>query len=39
VSGAEYYEPEAKLLSAAHGGIREQHRAQSEDHGDIRDRN
>jgi hypothetical protein len=35
VSGAEYYEPDAKLSSVEHGGIREQHRAQSEEQGDI----
>jgi len=39
VSGAEYYEPDAKLLSVEHGGIRDQHRAKSEERGDIRDRN
>jgi hypothetical protein len=39
VSGAEYYEPDAKLLSVAHGGIREQLRAKSENHGVIRDPN
>jgi len=39
VSGAEYYEPDAKLLSVGHGGIRVQRRAKSEERGDIRDRN
>jgi hypothetical protein len=39
VSGAEYYEPDAKLSSVEHGGIRDQRRARSEEHGDIRDRN
>jgi hypothetical protein len=39
VSGAEYYDPDAKLLSVEHGGIRDQHRAKSEERGDIRDRN
>jgi hypothetical protein len=39
VSGAEYYEPDAKLLSVERGGIRDQHRAESEEHGDIRGRN
>jgi len=39
VSGAEYYEPDAKLLSAEHGGIRERRRSQTEEHGDIRGRN
>jgi hypothetical protein len=39
VSGAEYYEPDAKLLSVEHGGIRDQHRAKNEERGDIRDRN
>jgi hypothetical protein len=39
VSGAEYYEPDAKLQSVEHGGIRDQHGAKSEERGDIRDRN
>ena len=39
MSGAEYYEPDAKLLSVDRGGVREQHRAKSEDRGDIREPN